>query len=118
MLEELKASQKEVAALQKALAGARVATLAGQAAALPNGAKCLAASVEGLDAKSLQVCWVSLACILSLSLDPYTHWRWSRGLGVGRLDAEESLHACCTSACVPWFQPAPWGEPLSSGEGP
>jgi hypothetical protein len=44
-----------VAALQKALAEARVAQLAGEAVTLGNGAVLLAAAVDGLDAKSLQV---------------------------------------------------------------
>ena len=52
--EELKASQRDVASLQKALAEARVGQLAGQAQTLGNGAVLLAAAVEGLDAKSLQ----------------------------------------------------------------
>ncbi len=54
-MEELKATQKEVAALRTALATARVASLAGEAEQLPNGARLLATAVEGLDAKSLQV---------------------------------------------------------------
>lgn len=64
--EELKASQRDVAALQKALAEARVAQLAGEAVTLGNGAVLLAAAVDGLDVKSLQACssWpvLSSAC--------------------------------------------------------
>jgi hypothetical protein len=52
--EELKASQRDVAALQQALAEARVGQLAGEAVTLGNGAVLLAAAVDGLDAKSLQ----------------------------------------------------------------
>lgn len=53
--EELKATQRDVAALQKALAEVRVASLAGDAQTLANGATLLAAAVDGLDAKSMQV---------------------------------------------------------------
>ena len=88
--EELKAAQKEVGALQRALATARVASLASEAEAQPNGARLLAASVEGLDAKSLQASCMQWNCLPACVRDG-TLYR-SQGVSV-------MSHICCIAVC-------------------
>jgi len=56
LMEELRSAQKQISELRNEVAQAQLPLLIAKAETLPSGAQLLAAQVDGMDAKSLQVC--------------------------------------------------------------
>ncbi len=61
LMKELQAAQKQISDLRSEVAQAQLPLLITKAETLPSGARLLAAQVDGMDAKSLQV--ASCACL-------------------------------------------------------
>ena len=61
LMKELQAAQKQISDLRSEVAQAQLPLLITKAETLPSGALLLAAQVDGMDAKSLQV--ASCACL-------------------------------------------------------
>ncbi|KAA6423619.1 MAG: alanyl-tRNA synthetase, partial [Trebouxia sp. A1-2] len=61
LMKELQAAQKQISDLRTEVAQAQLPLLITKAETLPSGARLLAAQVDGMDAKSLQACWVQEA---------------------------------------------------------
>ena len=58
-MKELQSAQKQISDLKSEVAQAQLPLLTGKAETLASGARLLAVQVDGMDAKSLQVCSVS-----------------------------------------------------------
>lgn len=61
LMKELQAAQKQISDLRSEVAQAQLPLLVAKAETLPSGARLLAAQVDGMDAKSLQVLMTSIA---------------------------------------------------------
>ncbi len=66
LMKELQAAQKQIIDLRSEIAQAQLPLLITKAETLPSGARLLAAQVDGMDAKSLQVAFMCLSVNLTL----------------------------------------------------